>query len=153
MDSNPSKKRGKQNFVAVSAVKNGSVPAKKDLNSGNLSAALQVIREEQPRYFVCNYQKIYRNLDSIFNPPQPREPFISPFPMSSFTNVPQDMQEWADGYFGNTGAVRPLRYKSIIIEGDSRTGKTMWARCLGAHNYLSGYLDLNVIQTTQNTTS
>ncbi|QHB15487.1 AC1 [Papaya begomovirus 1] len=47
------------------------------------------------------------------------------------------------GYFGRDAAARPERPISIIIEGDSRTGKTMWARALGVHNYLSGHLDFN----------
>nr|APZ75440.1 Rep protein [Papaya yellow leaf curl virus] len=37
----------------------------------------------------------------------------------------------------------PMRPKSVVIEGDSRTGKTMWARSLGPHNYLCGHLDLS----------
>nr|AIQ85963.1 AC1 [Squash leaf curl virus] len=47
-----------------------------------------------------------------------------------------------DDYFNECSAARP-RPTSIIIEGGSRTGKTMWARSLGPHNYLSGHLDFN----------
>ncbi|KAL9993956.1 putative geminivirus AL1 replication-associated protein, CLV type [Helianthus debilis subsp. tardiflorus] len=74
----------------------------------------------------------------VFQPPVAR-----PFQLSSFNNVPEEMQEWADSYFGLEVAARPIRPKSIIIEGASRTGKTMWTRSLGKHNYPCGHMDLN----------
>nr|QIN51026.1 hypothetical protein [Begomovirus sp.] len=40
-------------------------------------------------------------------------------------------------------AARPDRPISIVIEGPSRIGKTVWARTLGPHNYLCGHLDLS----------
>nr|AST09919.1 C2 [Wild vitis virus 1] len=35
------------------------------------------------------------------------------------------------------------RRKSIVIEGPSRTGKTMWARSLGPHNYWCENVDFS----------
>nr|UUV61220.1 C1 [Tomato mottle leaf curl virus] len=113
----------------------------KVLNAGSVMEALNILREEQPKDFVLQHHNIRSNLERIFQ--KATEPWVPPFPLSSFTEVPEEMQEWADDYFGRDPAARPERPISIIIEGDSRTGKTMWARALGPHNYLSGHLDFN----------
>uniref|UniRef100_J7HBF6 Replication-associated protein n=1 Tax=Sida golden mosaic Buckup virus-[Jamaica:St. Elizabeth:2004] TaxID=929769 RepID=J7HBF6_9GEMI len=113
----------------------------KALNAGSAEAALQIIREEQPQHFFLQNHNLVANATRIFQ--KAPEPWVPPFQLSSFTNVPDEMQEWADGYFGGGSAARPDRPVSIIVEGDSRTGKTMWARALGPHNYLSGHLDFN----------
>ncbi|AFD54465.1 unnamed protein product [Macroptilium yellow net virus] len=113
----------------------------KVLNAGSVMEALNILKEEQPKDFVLQHHNIRSNLERIFA--KAPEPWVPPFPLSSFTNVPVEMQAWADDYFGRDAAARPERPISIIIEGDSRTGKTMWARTLGSHNYLSGHLDFN----------
>ncbi|AQT01546.1 Rep [Sida bright yellow mosaic virus] len=111
------------------------------LNAASKEAAMQIVREKLPEKFLFQFHNLNSNLDRIFA--KAPEPWVPPFPLSSFTNVPDEMQEWADDYFGRGAAARPLRPISLIVEGDSRTGKTMWARSLGPHNYLSGHLDLN----------
>ncbi|MFS8005113.1 putative geminivirus AL1 replication-associated protein, CLV type [Helianthus anomalus] len=103
--------------------------------------ALQVTRAEQPRDFLLHHHNINYNLDRVYQ--LPVAPWVSPFLLSSFTNVPEDLQEWADSYFGLQAAAQPVKPKSIIIESDSRTGKTMWARSLGKQNYICGHMDLN----------
>nr|AGT42427.1 replication initiation protein [Tomato yellow vein streak virus] len=113
----------------------------KVLNADNPSTALNILKEEQPRDYVLYLDKIRTHVQRIFA--KAPKPWVSPFQLSSFNNVPDEMQEWADEYFGRGAAARPERPISIIIEGDSRTGKTMWARALGPHNYLSGHLDFN----------
>ncbi|AQT01552.1 Rep [Sida golden yellow spot virus] len=113
----------------------------KVLNASSITEALQILKEEQPKDFVLQHHNIRSNLERIFQ--KAPEPWTPPFPLSSFNAVPEEMQEWADEYFGVDRAARPERPVSIIIEGDSRTGKTMWARSLGSHNYLSGHLDFN----------
>nr|UUV61385.1 C1 [Tomato mottle leaf curl virus] len=113
----------------------------KVLNAGSVMEALNILREEQPKDFVLQQHNIRSNLERIFQ--KAPEPWVPPFPLSSFTEVPEEMQEWADDYFGRDPAARPERPITLIIEGDSRTGKTMWARALGPHNYLSGHLDFN----------
>ncbi|ADF97237.1 REP protein [Sida golden mottle virus] len=111
------------------------------LNSGTKEAALKIIREKLPEKYLFQYHNLSSNLDRIFS--KSPDPWSPPFPLSSFTAVPEEMQDWADSYFGRGSAARPDRPVSIIVEGDSRTGKTMWARALGPHNYLSGHLDFN----------
>ncbi|XP_022004435.1 uncharacterized protein LOC110901998 [Helianthus annuus] len=77
--------------------------------------ALQVIRDEQPRDFLLQHHNINFNLDRVYE--IPTAPWVCPFPLSSFTNVLEDLQEWADSYFGIQAAARPVRPKSVIIEG------------------------------------
>nr|ABU62838.1 replication protein [Macroptilium yellow mosaic virus]ABV53448.1 replication-associated protein [Macroptilium yellow mosaic virus] len=113
----------------------------KALNASSVEQALQILKEEQPKDFLLQHHNIRSNLERIFT--KVPEPWVPPFHLSSFTNVPAEMQAWVDGYFGRGAAARPERYMSIIVEGDSRTGKTMWARSLGPHNYLMGHLDFN----------
>nr|AGH30079.1 replication-associated protein [Tomato yellow vein streak virus] len=113
----------------------------KVLNAENLSKALNILKEEQPRDYVLHLDKIQSHVQKIFA--KAPAPWVPLFELSSFTHVPDEMQQWADEYFGRGAAARPERPISIIIEGDSRTGKTMWARALGSHNYLSGHLDFN----------
>ncbi|AAD10465.1 putative replicative protein [Sida golden mosaic Florida virus-USA] len=112
----------------------------KALNASSAEEALQIIKEEQPQHFFLQHHNLVANAHRIFS--KAPEPWAPPFPLSSFTAVPDEMQAWADEYFGR-GRARPERPMSIIVEGDSRTGKTMWARALGPHNYLSGHLDFN----------
>ncbi|AAF22210.1 replication initiation protein AC1 [Dicliptera yellow mottle virus] len=111
------------------------------LNASSAEQALQILKEEQLKDYVTQQHNLRANLERIFM--KAPEPWVPPFQLSSFTNVPEEMQEWADNYFGMSAAARPERPISIIVEGDSRTGKTMWARSLGKHNYLSGHLDFN----------
>nr|AGD98590.1 replication-associated protein [Sida mottle virus] len=111
------------------------------LNAPDKHTALQIIREKLPEKYLFQFHNLNSNLDRIFL--KAPEPWTPPFSLSSFTNVPVEMQEWADDYFGRGSAARPLRPMSLIVQGDSRTGKTMWARALGPHNYLSGHLDFN----------
>nr|AIN35773.1 REP [Bean golden mosaic virus]AIN35823.1 REP [Bean golden mosaic virus]AIN35828.1 REP [Bean golden mosaic virus] len=115
--------------------------ASEALNASSKEEAMQIIKEKLPEKFLFQYHNLSCNLDRIFT--KAPDPWSPPFHLSSFTNVPREMQEWADDYFGRGAAARPERPISIIVEGDSRTGKTMWARALGTHNYLSGHLDFN----------
>nr|AEG42043.1 Rep protein [Cotton leaf curl Multan virus]AEG42046.1 Rep protein [Cotton leaf curl Multan virus] len=110
------------------------------LNAGRKSEALRVIKELAPKDFVLQFHNLNANLDRIFQ--EPPAPYVSPFSFSSFDQVPEELQVWALDNVVDAAA-RPLRPRSIVIEGDSRTGKTMWARSLGPHNYLCGHLDLS----------
>nr|ALU33539.1 AC1 [Pepper yellow leaf curl Thailand virus] len=110
------------------------------INSGSKAAALNILKEKAPKDFVLQFHNLNSNLDRIFA--HPLEVFVCPFPSSSFDQVPEELDEWVAGNVVSAAA-RPLRPISIVLEGDSRTGKTMWARSLGPHNYLCGHLDLS----------
>uniref|UniRef100_A0AB38ZLU1 Replication-associated protein n=1 Tax=Chilli leaf curl Salem virus TaxID=3145020 RepID=A0AB38ZLU1_9GEMI len=110
------------------------------LNSGSADAALAIIRETLPHDFIFKYHNLKSNLDRIFAPP--REVYVSPFSLSSFDQVPDELEEWAAVNVVGAAA-RPIRPVSLVVEVDSRTGKTIWSRSLGPHNYLCGHLDLS----------
>nr|AFI56599.1 replication associated protein [Tomato leaf curl Sudan virus] len=110
------------------------------INSGSKSEALRVLRELAPRDYILQFHNLNSNLDRIFQ--EPPAPYISPFLSSSFNQVPEELEVWVSENV-MPSAARPWRPNSIVIEGDSRTGKTMWARSLGPHNYLCGHLDLS----------
>ncbi|BAG68479.1 AC1 protein [Eupatorium yellow vein virus-[Japan:Kagawa:Tomato:1997]] len=110
------------------------------INSGSKSSALNILRRKAPKDYVLQFHNLNSNLDRIFDPPL--EVFVCPFTASSFDQVPEELEEWAAENVMSSAA-RPWRPMSIVIEGNSRTGKTMWARSLGPHNYLCGHLDLS----------
>nr|ALB26098.1 replication associated protein [Okra enation leaf curl virus]ALB26158.1 replication associated protein [Okra enation leaf curl virus] len=110
------------------------------INAGSKAQALNILKEKAPRDFLLQFHNLNSNLDRYFQ--EPPAPYVSPFSSSSFDQVPEELEEWASENVVNAAA-RPLRPQSIVIEGDSRTGKTMWARSLGPHNYLCGHLDLS----------
>nr|QVK80425.1 AC1 [Tomato leaf curl Sudan virus] len=110
------------------------------LNSGSKSEALRVIKELAPKDYILQFHNLNNNLDRIFQ--EPPAPYISSFLSSSFNQVPEELEVWVSENV-MSAAARPWRPNSIVIEGDSRTGKTMWARSLGPHNYLCGHLDLS----------
>ncbi|QBP05516.1 replication associated protein [Papaya severe leaf curl virus] len=118
----------------------GNDGAAEALNAGSAEAALAIIREKLPEDFIFQYHNLKNNLDRIWTPPV--EVYVSPISSSSFDQGAGGLEEWAAENVMGTAA-RPLRSKSIVLEGDSRTGKTMWARSLGPHNYLCGHLDLS----------
>nr|AMY63069.1 C1 [Sweet potato leaf curl virus] len=110
------------------------------LNAGSKDAALQIIREKLPEKYLFQYHNLVSNLDRIFSPPP--SVYSSPFSSSSFNAVPDIISDWAAENVMDSAA-RPERPISIVIEGPSRIGKTIWARSLGPHNYLCGHLDLS----------
>ncbi|KAJ1386757.1 hypothetical protein SESBI_40558 [Sesbania bispinosa] len=112
------------------------------LNSSSKTQALQIIKEKDPKTFFVQYHNISANADKIFAPPP--QPYVSFFSSSSF-KLPEQLRLWLESELNLDGAsaARPIRPKSIIVEGHSRMGKTQWARSLGRHNYLCGHLDFN----------
>nr|AGR83968.1 replication initiator protein [Mungbean yellow mosaic India virus]AWM30132.1 replication associated protein [Mungbean yellow mosaic India virus] len=110
------------------------------LNSGSKLEALLILKEKAPKDFILQFHNLNCNLSRIFT--EPTQAYESPFTLESFDKVPSYISSWAERNVRDPAA-RPDRPISIVIEGDSRTGKTMWARAIGPHNYLCGHLDLN----------
>nr|QFR36394.1 AC1 [Sweet potato leaf curl Hubei virus] len=109
------------------------------LNAGSKSEALRIIRELAPRDFTLQFHNLSANYERIFAPPP--ETYVHPFPSSSFV-LPRVLLDWANNNVKDPAA-RPERPVSLILEGPSRLGETVWARSLGPHNYLCGHLDLS----------
>nr|WHF59404.1 replication associated protein [Horsegram yellow mosaic virus] len=110
------------------------------LNCGSKSQALDILKEKAPKDYILQFHNLNCNLNKIFI--SPIQAYVSPYSIDTFNRVPEYISSWASENVRDPAA-RPERPISIVIEGDSRTGKTMWARALGPHNYLCGHLDLN----------
>nr|QIV15588.1 C1 protein [Apple geminivirus] len=111
------------------------------LNAPDAAASLQIIKEKDPKTFYTQYHNLSANAAKIF--PSPAVHYVQEFTSSSFNNVPEEIDDWVGVNIVSDPAARPSRPMSIVIEGETRTGKTQWARSLGPHNYLCGHLDLN----------
>ncbi|ACI15832.2 AC1 [Jatropha yellow mosaic virus] len=110
------------------------------INAGSKIEALNILKNKSPKDYIFQFHNLKSNLDRFLQ--EPPVEYVSPFSSSSFDQVPAELEEWAAENVVDAAA-RPLRPMSIVIEGNSRTGKTMWARSLGSHNYLCGHLDLS----------
>nr|AGS77250.1 AC1 [Mungbean yellow mosaic virus] len=110
------------------------------LNSGSKLQALNILREKAPKDYILQFHNLNCNLSRIFADEVP--PYVSPI---AYQHLTKSQVTFLHGL--QKMLEIPLRGRkdrlALCIEGDSRTGKTMWARALGPHNYLCGHLDLN----------
>nr|AEE99005.1 C1 protein [Tomato yellow leaf curl virus - KISR] len=111
------------------------------LNSGSKSEALNILKEKAPKDYILQFHNLSSNLDRIFSPPL--QVYVSPFLLLLLIKSRELKKGSPEKPVSS--AARPWRPISIVIEGDwhMQTGKTMWARSLGPHNYLCGHLDLS----------
>nr|ADR79365.1 C1 [Tobacco curly shoot virus] len=116
------------------------------INSGSKHEALNILREKAPKG-LCFYNFIilkFKFSIGFFTPPMEGLCFSFFYLLLFESSSLKNLKEWTCLKNVNECRLRGLlRPMSIIIEGDSRTGKTMWARSLGPHNYLCGHLDLS----------
>jgi hypothetical protein len=54
-------------------------------------------------------------------------------------NIPNELSEWLQSNIVS----HPARPRSLVIWGDTRIGKTLWARSLGRHLYFPGFFSLD----------
>ncbi|WP_256957844.1 hypothetical protein [Thermococcus litoralis] len=88
---------------------------------------LQHLREQAPRDYVLYFDAITRYADIHYatTPPPYESP---PMEIHGFTG----MEEWYEqSRIGRDD--RRGRVKSLVLWGDSLTGKTLWARSLGRY--------------------
>nr|ARR96874.1 AC1 [Cotton leaf curl Shahdadpur virus] len=110
------------------------------LNAGSKSEALRVIKELAPKDFVLQFHNL--NIRICRELHEDGTPHLHVLIQFEGKFKCQNMRFFVSENVVDAAA-RPHRPQSIVIEGDSRTGKTMWARSLGPHNYLCGHLDLS----------
>lgn len=99
------------------------------LQAENKERALEIIRRNNPRDYILQRRNLDYALDKHF---EVREELAPPaYERDTFTNVPDALESWV----WNELTSDKSRKKSLIIVGQSRTGKTSWARSLGDHIY------------------
>nr|AGR84101.1 Rep [East African cassava mosaic Cameroon virus] len=105
------------------------------------SEALQIIKEKDPKsfFFTVPYHICYA--DRIFQGSATNIRYVRSLSSPVYTSPRRNR---------SMGIRKYLQSRCAAMETDqycygrcSRTGKTMWARSLGPHNYLCGHLDLS----------
>ncbi|QBB20369.1 replication associated protein [Cowpea bright yellow mosaic virus] len=115
--------------------------ASEALNASSKEEAMQIIKEKLPEKFLFQYHNLCSNLDRIFK--SLRNHGLLRF------NCPHSLTSQSRCKTGQMiiSEEMPLRGRRDLLVSSSRVileqGKTMWARALGTHNYLSGHLDFN----------
>ncbi|CDP20985.1 unnamed protein product [Coffea canephora] len=99
---------------------------------------MNTIKEGDPKSYCIYYDRIKCNAEKLYS--TPTQEYTSPFPLAD--NVPYELLDWANTNIKPIES-RPNRPMSIIVEGLSKLGKTIWDRSLDPHNYLCRHLDLN----------
>ena len=85
-----------------------------------------------PRDYILNHEKLEYFCAKNF------KPVVKPFE-SKYNDwaICETMKNWVKNELNNKD-----RAKCLILWGDSRTGKTQWARSLGKHMYFRQYFSL-----------
>lgn len=104
------------------------------LAADSKDAAETLIQEVSPRDYILNAERIDYWLAKRYK--QTTESTYTP----RFTefNICMAMQAWANQRLDDD------RPKSLILYGETRTGKTHWARSLGRHMYFNGMFDMSL---------
>lgn len=89
---------------------------------------MQLAEERDAKNFVLNHDRLESFARKRWGKwDEPEEP---EFPVESFTNVPEALQQWVTTELRG-GAARP---KCLILVGGPDLGKSSWARSLGVHH-------------------
>ncbi|UDN67450.1 replication-associated protein [robinz virus RP_258] len=96
------------------------------------------VEEAYPRDMVINLERVRAFAEWKYNV-EP-EAYVSNVDTESWI-VPEELERW----FEDNVVQRPLgkRAVSLFLCGETRTGKTAWARGLGAHSYFGGIFNLD----------
>nr|UGC41933.1 replication-associated protein [Fraxinus symptomless virus] len=109
------------------------------LNARTKEESIAIIKRCDPRTYALQRHNIIANMEKEFAPPV--QEYAPEFNPESF-QVPEQLSIWVRENIRDIND-RPHRPKSLILEGESRLGKTAWARSLGPHNYVMGFMDFN----------
>lgn len=97
---------------------------------------INAVKQRYPRDYVLNLSKIEYTASRVFG--GEREVYVSPYDPESW-RIPEALSQWNDDRI-NAGDGRP---KSLVLVGDTRLGKTEWARSLGRHSYFNCLFSLD----------
>lgn len=101
---------------------------------------LRMVSTVSPRDFILSYDRILSYAEKHFD--SPTAEYIHPEGFNF--NITDQMRDWLP----NLSRVYPERPQSMILVGDSRLGKTFWARSLGKHFYCNGLFNLDDIDVS-----
>jgi len=95
--------------------------------------------EHHPRDFVINHERLEYFANKRFK--KSHADYVPNYTV--FANLPGELEDWVAGNFVQP---RPSRPMSLVLVGDSRLGKTEWARSLGSHAFNRGAWDAEVFK-------
>lgn len=101
------------------------------LEAKSSSEAIQAIKENHPRDWFNNGQRIRENVEREYKQP-PR--VWAPRPLNTFRNVPGELNNWFNTYVRD-GSQQLDRYDLLVVVGETKLGKTQFMRALGKHIY------------------
>lgn len=113
------------------------------LSASTYSDFLAAAEAADPRDFIVNYDRIVAFGRQRFK--SEPVPYADPFPDSWLPNTAMD--GWALENITNWVPSQGVRPKSLILIGDSRLGKTAWARRFGEHIYFNGTWNMSKLDS------
>src|SRR5882762_6650815 len=101
------------------------------LGAGSIEEYWHRLRELAPYEYVMNHER----LEYYGNKTWAAERVAYTPLFTDFVRVPEEMRKWTEEEM-----VKPLRPKTLVVWGPSRTGKTEWARSLSSNHCYFGSL-------------
>lgn len=106
----------------------------------NSTDFLRLVRDNRPRDFILNYDRLQQTAQELFR----AEPPEYTTPENYRFNIPLELQAYLDTEFQSTD-----RPRTLVLVGNTRVGKTVWARSLGVHNYMNSMFNLDEFDMTR----
>lgn len=106
----------------------------KCLEEPTVDAAMQFLLKADPKHVITHAANIEAGIKRFRNMTQA---YQSPFREADF-NLPGTLVQWVDEELPKTE-----RAKCLVLLGESRLGKTAWARSLGRHMYFRGHFNID----------
>nr|QCX29367.1 Replication-associated protein [Plant associated genomovirus 2] len=97
-----------------------------------------LVAELDPRALCCSFGSLRAYADWKYRPAI--DPYVSPPGVSFSTDQFPELGNWVQRNLAGSVVGRP---RSLILIGDTRLGKTLWARSLGNHAYFGGLFCLD----------
>nr|WAE42591.1 MAG: replication associated protein [Cressdnaviricota sp.] len=97
--------------------------------------AINYLAEHEPKAMFMGSNNIRAEIDHWCNPAE--KPFVSAYKPTDY-HITSGMRAWMENEFRETE-----RARCLCLVGDSRLGKTAWARSLGRHMYFRGMINLD----------
>ena len=117
------------------------------INANNEADFLSAIKSGDPREYVVNHDRILSFAKRNFK--KPNAAYENPF-QEFLPNTQLD--SWALDNVTNWIPCASKRPQSLILVGESRLGKTAWARARGEHIYFSGQWNMEKLDGLCDTT-
>jgi len=111
------------------------------MEAKTLDEATTAIKKHHPRDWFNNGERIRSNLSKHFH--QPKTGFV-PRPIHTFKTPPEIITWWN----GVVKGPQRDRYDLLVVQGDTKLGKTQLLRALGPHIYWKGMVKLDDLRRT-----